>query len=91
MSVIESSEYSAEVAELQADSIVCALAVELYHAPVGVVAGFTNNDGSPKFEFMQLANRVYAQRGGTKSKSIGGVAKAILANIDELAAMGVKR
>lgn len=39
----------------------------------------THDDGTPRFEFMQAANRVYAERGGKDNGHIGAVAHALLA------------
>ncbi|ASJ79786.1 hypothetical protein KIY85_gp84 [Mycobacterium phage Heffalump] len=91
MTVIESADYAANRKELQADPIVCALTIELFHAPEGTLATLTHDDGSPNFAFMQAVNREYAKRGGNGAESIGAVAHAILANLELMRDFKVSR
>lgn len=74
--VVEAPHYREEVDALKADPIVAAMARELGAVELEKVA---HEDGSPRFDFMCAANQQYSKRGGKGAKSIGGVAKAVLA------------
>lgn len=42
-----------------------------------------HDNGTPRFEFMNAANREYAARGGTHQAHIGAVAEALLLILSE--------
>ncbi|AIT13403.1 hypothetical protein PBI_EQUEMIOH13_87 [Mycobacterium phage Equemioh13] len=81
MTVIRAAHYAENEALLQNDPIVLAMANEIASDPNRgkVINGFTHDDGSARFEFMQMANGEYRRRGGTANEHIGAVAAAILA------------
>ncbi|ALF00957.1 hypothetical protein SEA_SERENITY_90 [Mycobacterium phage Serenity] len=79
--VIQAAHYAETEARLQRDHIVVTMSVEMNAAPANVKASWTHDDGSPTFEFMQMANREYSRRGGKAGGHIGAVAKALLANL----------
>lgn len=75
MGAIEAGHYGEAVQQLMADPIVIAMAAEMRGYPREQLA---HDDGSPRFEFMQAANRQYDKRGGTIHAHIGAVAEALL-------------
>jgi hypothetical protein len=77
MAVIRAAHYGEVEARLMKDPIVIAMAKGLAGVPVDqmVHPGF---DGTPRFEFMQAANREYRERGGQDGGHIGAVAHALL-------------
>lgn len=68
--------YRNTVQALKADPIIGQMAAELNLA-ADPLAGATDENGQPTFNFMQAANREYARRGGRIEAHIGGVAEAI--------------
>lgn len=81
MTSIVSAEYHQEYAALAADPIVQAMAVGLAAVPLDEIswAGYLPSEPrSPKHTFMMAALTEYKARGGTQSKTIGGVATALL-------------
>ena len=85
--VIRAAHYSETEQRLAQDPIVIAMARGLAGVPTEDLA---HEDGTPRFEFMQAANRTYRQRGGTDGGHIGAVARALLnlRAVDETAAAG---
>ncbi|AGK86115.1 hypothetical protein SEA_KERBEROS_88 [Mycobacterium phage Kerberos] len=81
MAVIQSKEYGETEARLQHDPIVVAMSVEMSGAPEHIKASWTHDNGEPNFQFMQIANREYARRGGKDGGHIGAIAKALLKNV----------
>lgn len=75
MTIIEARHYGDARRVLRNDPIVKDMARGLVDVPLDAL---THEDGSPRFEFMQRANREYAKRGGTNQAHIGGVAEALL-------------
>jgi hypothetical protein len=73
--VIEADYYRQEEADLRADPIIQARAREV----AGALPQLTHEDGGATSELMGMANDEYRRRGGTRARSIGGVARAILA------------
>ncbi|AIW02981.1 hypothetical protein PBI_LARENN_86 [Mycobacterium phage Larenn] len=79
--VIRAAHYGENEALLQNDPIVLAMANEIGADPNRdkLINGWTHDGGSARFEFIQMANREYARRGGNANEHIGAVAAAILA------------
>ena len=75
MAAIIADHYREEYAALAADPIVIDMAAGLADVQTSDIA---HPNGSPRFEFMLAANDEYRSRGGTISRSIGGVATALL-------------
>lgn len=81
MNAIVGESIRAERKALSEDPIVDAMAADIAD---GISKGFitlgdiAHDDGTPRFEFMQRANRHYAERGGKNSRTIGGVAHVII-------------
>ncbi|QJD52641.1 hypothetical protein PBI_AN9_87 [Mycobacterium phage AN9] len=75
------NEYAETEARLQFDPIVVAMSVEMSGATEHIKASWTHDDGEPNFQFMQVANREYARRGGKDGGHIGAIAKALLKNV----------
>jgi hypothetical protein len=76
MTVIESADYEQARQRFMKDPIVMAMAKGLKGVPVTEIA----HEGSktPKFEFMQAANREYQSRGGKDAAHIGAIAEALI-------------
>lgn len=73
---IYSDDYRREHAALVGDPIVIGMAKGLTDV---TLKDILHDDGAtPRFEFMLAANREYQARGGQLSRSIGGVAHALL-------------
>lgn len=87
MAAIEADHYREEEAALRADPIIKAMAAEIKE---GLDAGavtmdeFVHETGTPKHGFMGGAGAEYRKRGGEKGRSIGGPARAVLAELREL-------
>jgi hypothetical protein len=84
--VIESDKYRDEERELKADPIIRALAAEVREgldAEAVTRDEFTHDSGTATFTFMQGASAEYRDRGGTKARTIGGPARAVLALLEE--------
>jgi hypothetical protein len=85
-SVIESDSYREEERELKEDPIIRALAAEVREGlDAGAVdrAEFMTEDGHARHGFMLGAKNEYHKRGGTKARTIGGPARAVLALLKE--------
>jgi hypothetical protein len=74
--VIEAAHYAEARSKLMADPIVVNMYLGL--ADVATI-DMAHEDGTPRFEFMQAANRTYAGRGGTNQAHLGAVAEALIA------------
>lgn len=74
--VIESDDYRKEEAELKADPIVQAMAKEVKNVPREKLCDI---EGQPKLGFALRALDEYKKRGGVQAKTIGSVARAIMA------------
>jgi hypothetical protein len=74
---IEATHYEETRLAFMADPIVQAMAEEL---PDAFLYGgdMLSADGTPRFEFMQMANGAYRRKGGALSGHIGAVAEAIV-------------
>lgn len=72
---IRAAHYGEAVTRLMADPIVIDMAAGLAGVPMTALA---HEDGTPRFEFMNGANREYHARGGTDGAHIGGIAEALL-------------
>jgi len=84
-SVIESGRYAEARRKLKEDPITQQMAQEIaieLSSPENREV-FVRN-GKPTFNFMTVANREYAKRGGKRIQHIGGVAEAILELIEEM-------
>ncbi|AFI24995.1 hypothetical protein [Mycobacterium phage SWU1] len=79
--VIQAAHYAETEARLQRDHIIVTMSVEMNRALPAEKASWVHEDGSPRFCFMQAANREYSRRGGKGGGHIGAVAKALLANL----------
>lgn len=72
--MIRDTHYDEVEAQLRDDPIVIDMAATLPDEPME----FLHEDGTPRFEFMQAANREYDRRGGTiTERHIGAVARAL--------------
>lgn len=60
---------------LMRDPIVVAMAEELGDMPLSQITAL---GGGPTFDFMKMANREYASRGGKDGGHIGAVAEAVI-------------
>lgn len=79
MTVIVDDSYREEQETLKNDPVVQAMAKELEgHWKKGGLLYFSHASGTPRHEFMGVANTEYHKRGGKNSRSLGGVAKAII-------------
>jgi hypothetical protein len=73
---IRAAHYGETERQLMNDHIVIAMAHGLIEAPHGYIV---HDNGQPRFEFMQAANREYESRGGTNNnRHIGAIANAIV-------------
>lgn len=72
---IEAAHYGETRARLKADPIVREMAATVATEHLPQLAAW---DGTPRFAFMQAANREYAARGGQDGGHIGAVAEAII-------------
>lgn len=81
MTVIRDHSYDAIEQTLAADPIVIGMAAGVANMPRQDLA---HEDGTPRFEFMQAANREYDNRGGRKDlpAHIGAVARAVIIVLD---------
>lgn len=76
--VIESQDYRDEEELLMQDSHVKNMVDEILETHTGdPLAEFFHDDGTPRHEFMGIANVEYESRGGTANRSLGGVGRAI--------------
>jgi hypothetical protein len=74
MAVLEADHYRVEIETLMADPIVVALADEVRRADAAAGGPVLRLDSH---EVMGRVNEEYRRRGGTESRSIGGVARAV--------------
>lgn len=83
MHVIKAAHYGEVVTKLMADPIIIDMAGGLKGVPMDKLA---HDDGGPRFEFMQGANREFDKRGGGKDLPlhIGAVAEALLELLKKL-------
>jgi hypothetical protein len=72
---IRAAHYGETERQLMNDHIVIAMAHGLAGVPREQIV---HDNGQPRFEFMQAANREYESRGGTNGGHIGAVANAIV-------------
>ena len=77
MGAIVSNEYRESVDKLIASPVIMQMVLGLEGVPDEKLA---HDDGGPRFEFMQAANRQYAKMGGDPALplAIGSVAQALL-------------
>lgn len=80
MAEILSNDYRDEQAALVADPIIRAMA---YPMTLSLICEYFHADGTPRFEFMQMANAEYRSRGGDKSQTLGAVARALKTVLEE--------
>lgn len=73
---MEAAHYGETRQRLMRDPIVAKMASEI-EAFDPKLERFLHEDGTPRFEFMQRANREYRDRGGKDGGHIGAVAEAI--------------
>lgn len=72
--ILEAAHYEETRLQYMADPIIQQMAEEI---PAKVVDDMTHDDGAPRFEFMTIANTIYAERGGKLTGHIGAAAEAI--------------
>lgn len=77
--VIKAKHYDETEARMAKDPVIIAMAHGLANEPREKLA---HDDGTPRFEFMQAANKEYAARGGTDGGHIGAAARALLQVLD---------
>jgi hypothetical protein len=75
MATIRAAHYNEAIRKLMADPLIRDMVVGLATEPIDALQ---HKDGTPRFEFMQAANREYESRGGTFKAHIGAVAEALL-------------
>ncbi|QDM57665.1 hypothetical protein SEA_GROUPTHINK_85 [Mycobacterium phage Groupthink] len=80
MAVIEAKHYEETRQRLSKDPLVIALAEEIRGLPREQMVH--EDSGTPRFEFMQAANREYRRRGGTDGGHIGAIAEAVIRILD---------
>ncbi|AGM61600.1 hypothetical protein SEA_SOILDRAGON_85 [Mycobacterium phage SoilDragon] len=80
MAVIEAKHYEETRQRLTKDPIVIALSEEIRGLPREQMVH--EDSDTPRFEFMQAANREYRRRGGTDGGHIGAIAEAIIRILD---------
>jgi len=79
--VIESADYEQTRQRLMKDQIVIDMAKGLKNVPLSEMVHNDDPDDprpTPRFEFMQAANKEYVERGGTDGGHIGAIAEALL-------------
>lgn len=70
--VVKGPRYKQELKELMKDPIIIEMAKDIKKNPQA-----RKDFSEPNFNAMQMANKIYKQKGGKKAKSIGGPANAI--------------
>lgn len=75
MTTIRAAHYDETEKAYTEDPIVIQMSSEI---PDELIAEFTHEDGAPSHQFMMIANREYANRGGEPHGHIGAIAAAIL-------------